>query len=34
MRIRSTPGRGTLVLLRLPSRRMPALADEMAEAAA
>ena len=34
MRIRSTPGRGTLVLLRLPSRRVPALADEMAEAAA
>jgi len=34
MRIRSTPGRGTLVLLRLPSRRMPAPADQMSEAAA
>jgi two-component system, cell cycle sensor histidine kinase PleC len=34
MRIRSTPGRGTLVLLRLPSRRVPALAEAMAEAAA
>jgi len=34
MRIRSTPGRGTLVLLRLPSRRMPASADQMSEAAA
>ena len=34
MRIRSTPGRGTMVLLRLPSRRVSVQKDEMAEAAA
>jgi two-component system cell cycle sensor histidine kinase PleC len=34
MRIRSTPGRGTMVLLRLPSRRVSVQKHEMAEAAA
>ena len=34
MRIRSTPGRGTIVLLRLPGRRMSVQKDELAEAAA
>ena len=34
MRIRSTPGRGTIVLLRLPRRRMSAQKGELAEAAA
>ena len=34
MRIRSTPGRGTIVLLRLPSRRMSVQKGELAEAAA
>jgi two-component system cell cycle sensor histidine kinase PleC len=34
MRIRSTLGRGTMVLLRLPSRREPVQKDELAEAAA
>ena len=34
MRIRSTPGCGTIVLLRLPSRRMSVQKDELAEAAA
>jgi two-component system cell cycle sensor histidine kinase PleC len=34
MRIRSTPGRGTIVLLRLPSDRSPMYRQEVAEAAA
>jgi two-component system cell cycle sensor histidine kinase PleC len=34
MRIRSTPGRGTIVLLRLPSRRMSVQKGELADAAA
>src|SRR6266481_641323 len=34
MRIRSTPGRGTMVLLRLPINRMIVQKEEMAEAAA
>jgi len=34
MRIRSTLGRGTTVLLRLPSRQLPAQKDEVVEAAA
>jgi two-component system cell cycle sensor histidine kinase PleC len=34
MRIRSTPGIGTMVLLRLPIRRTAAHKEEIAEAAA
>jgi len=34
MRIRSTLGRGTIVLLRLPSRQLPAQKDEVVEVAA
>ena len=34
MRIRSTLGRGTIVLLRLPSRQLPVQKDEVVEAAA